>query len=59
MLNKKYGVKFGSYGISSTHTKHKKFFLTESKNNLDALNEIRGAMPRKNKPNFRNKRVGV
>lgn len=58
-LNKEYGVKFGSYGISSTHTKHKKFFLTESKNNLDALNEIKGVKTYKNKPNFRNKRVGV
>lgn len=58
-LNKEYGVKFGDYGISSTHTKHKKFFLTENRTNLNALNEIRGVVPRKNKPNFRNKRVGV
>ena len=58
-LNKEYGVKFGDYGVSSTHTKHKKFFLTENRTNIDALNEIRGVIPRKNKPNFRNKRVGV
>lgn len=58
-LNKEYGVKFGDYGISSTHTKHKNFFLTENRSNLNALNKIRGVMPRKNKPNFRNKRVGV
>lgn len=59
-LNRDYSVKFGDYGISSTHTKHKKkFFLTENKSNLNALNEIRGIKPRKNKPNFRNKRVGV
>lgn len=58
-LHKFHGVKFGDYGISSTHTKHKKFFLTENKTNLNALNEIRGIKPRKNKPNFRNKRVGV
>lgn len=43
-LNKKYGVKFGDYGISSTHTKHKKFFLTENKANLNALNKIRSVM---------------
>lgn len=59
MLNKKYGVKFGDYGISSTHTKHKNFFLTENRGNLNALNEIRGFISRKNKPNFKNKRVGV
>lgn len=58
-LNKEYDVKFGDYGISSTHTKHKKFFLTENKTNLNALNEIRGVKTYKNKPNFRNKRVGV
>lgn len=58
-LNKEYGVKFGDYGISSTHTKHKNFFLTENKTNLNALNEIRGVKTYKNKPNFRNKRVGV
>ena len=58
-LNKEYGVKFGDYGISSTHTKHKNFFLTENRSNLNALNEIRGVNLRKNKPNFRNKRVGV
>ena len=58
-LNKEYGVKFGDYGISSTHTKHKNFFLTENRTNLNALNEIRGVIPHKNKPNFRNKRVGV
>lgn len=57
--NKEYGVKFGDYGISSTNTKHKNFFLTENRTNLNALNEIRGIKPRKNKPNFRNKRVGV
>ena len=58
-LNKEYGVKFGDYGISSTHTKHKNFFLTENRTNLNALNEIRGVKTYKNKPNFRNKRVGV
>ena len=58
-LNREYGVKFGDYGVSSTHTKHKKFFLTENRTNLNALNEIRDVKPRKNKPNFRNKRVGV
>ena len=58
-LNNEYGVKFGDYGISSTHTKHKNFFLTENRTNLNALNEIRGVTSRKNKPNFRNKRVGV
>ena len=58
-LSKDYGVKFGDYGISSTHTKHKNFFLTESRSNLNALNEIRGVTSRKNKPNFRNKRVGA
>lgn len=58
-LNKEYGVKFGDYGVSSTHTKHKKFFLTENKTNLNALNEIRGVKAYKNKPDFKNKRVGV
>ena len=58
-LNKEYGIKFGDYGISSTHTKHKKFFLAENRTNLNALNEIRGVTSRKNKPDFRNKRVGV
>ena len=58
-LHKDFGVKFGDYGISSTHTKHKKFFLTENKSNLNALNEIRGVESHKNKPNLRNKRVGV
>lgn len=59
-LNKYYGVKFHEYGgISSTRTKHKKFFLTENKRNIDALNEIRGVNPHNNKPNFRNKRAGV
>ena len=58
-LNKDFGVKFGDYGISSTRTKHKKFFLTEDKRNISALNEIRGIKSQKNKPNFRNKRVGV
>ena len=54
-LNKEYGVKFGDYGISSTHTKYKKYFLTESKSNLNAINEVRGVKPHKNKA----KRVGV
>ena len=58
-LNKEYGVKFGDYGISSTYSKPKKFYLTPVKRNIDALNEIRGVKTYKNKPNFRNKRVGV
>ena len=59
-LHKDYKIKFHEdNGISSTYTKPKKFFLTPVKRNIDALNEIRGITPRKNKPNFRNKRVGV
>ena len=45
--------------MSSTRTKYKKFYLTETKNNIAALNEIRGVTSHKNKPNFRTKRVGV
>nr|DAH15394.1 MAG TPA: hypothetical protein [Caudoviricetes sp.] len=48
----KIGIVFGDYGISSTHTKHKKFFLTETKKNTDTLNTIRGKASK-------SKRVGV
>ncbi len=59
-LNKEHKIKFHEdNGISSTRTKHKKFYLTVNKRNIDALNEIRCVKPHKNKPNFRNKRVGV
>ena len=59
-LNKEYKIKFHEdNGISSTYSKPKKFFLTPVKRNIDALNEIRGVKTYKNKPNFRNKRVGV
>ena len=59
-LHKEYKIQFHrDNGISSTYTKHKKFFLTPVKRNIDALNEIRGVKTYKNKPNFRNKRVGV
>ena len=42
-LNKNYGIKFGVYGgISTTHTKHnKKYFLTETRENVKSLNKIR------------------
>lgn len=57
-LNKEYNVQFGSYGISTTHTRHKRYFLTENKINLDAISEIREVIPfKKNK--LKNKRVGV
>lgn len=59
-LNKEYKIQFHrDNGISSTYSKPKKFFLTPVKRNIDALNEIRGVKSYKNKPNFRNKRVGV
>ena len=59
-LHKEYKIQFHRYnGISSTYSKPKKFFLTPVKRNIDALNEIRGVKTYKNKPNFRNKRVGV
>ena len=58
-LNKSYKVNFGENGISRTHSKRKKYYLTVNRYNMYALNEIRGIKPRKNKPNFRNKRVGV
>lgn len=60
ILNKKYKIKFHKEnGISSSYTKHKKFYLTPNRSNIDALNEIRGVKTYKNKPIFRNKRVGV
>ena len=59
-LHKEYKIHFHrDNGIASTYTKPKKFFLTPVKRNIDALNEIRGVKTYKNKPNFRNKRVGV
>ena len=44
ILNKVYGVNFGSYGISHTYTRYKKYFLCESKKNLDALKKVRNGM---------------
>lgn len=42
ILNENYGVPFGSYGISHTFTKHRKYYLCESPKNMNALNRIRG-----------------
>ena len=58
-LNKEYRVPFHDYGISSTRTKHKKkFYLTATRTNIDALNKIRGISPRKRR-NERIKKVGA
>ena len=43
ILNSVYNVPFGSYGISHSYSRHKKYYLCECKNNLRALNEIRKA----------------
>ena len=43
ILNSAYNVPFGSYGISRSYSRHKKYYLCECKNNLMALNEIRKA----------------
>lgn len=60
ILNKKYNVPWRDNGISTSHSKHgKKYYLCENRTNLNALNEIRGVKAYKNKPNFRNRRVGV
>lgn len=37
ILNKKYGIKFGENGLKKTNTSHKKYYLTETKNNLRLL----------------------
>lgn len=59
-LHKEHKIQFHKdNGISSTYSKPKKFYLTPVKRNIDALNDIRGVTSRKNKPNFRNERVGV
>lgn len=42
ILNKNYGVPFGSYGISHSFTRYKKYYLCESPKNMNALNKIRG-----------------
>ena len=55
-LNKEYGVKFGSYGISHSYSRHKKYYLRECKNNLRALNEIRKAEA-DNKPHNKQRSV--
>lgn len=39
-LNKK-GVPFGVDGMSTTKTRHKKYYLTELKKNLELLKKIR------------------
>lgn len=36
-LNKEYGVKFGEGGISTSKTKHKKYYLCERQKNMIAL----------------------
>ena len=35
-LNKEYGVKFGEGGISTSKTKHKKYYLCERQRNMIA-----------------------
>ena len=62
ILSKKYRIKFGSYGgISTTHTKkHKKYFLTESTENMKCLSQIRKAEHRNSvvKGNVKCEKVG-
>ena len=36
-LNKEYGVKFGEGGISTSKTRHKKYYLCERQKNMIAL----------------------
>ena len=36
-LNKEYGVKFGGGGISTSKTRHKKYYLCERQKNMIAL----------------------
>lgn len=36
-LNKEYGVKFGEGGISTSKTKHKKYYICECQKNMIAL----------------------
>ena len=39
-LNKECGVPFGENGISTSKTKHKKYYLCESRANLEKLKHI-------------------
>lgn len=57
-LNKEYKVPFHDYGISSTRTKHKRFFLTVTRRNVDALNKVRGIVPYR-KQYKKGKKVGA
>lgn len=57
-LNKEYKVPFHDYGISSTRTKHKRFFLTVTRTNVDALNKVRGIAPYR-KQYKKGKKVGA
>ena len=58
-LNKEYKIPFHDYGISSTRTKHnKKFFLTVTRTNVNALNKVRGIVPYR-KHNKRGEKVGA
>ena len=57
-LNKEYRVPFHDYGISSTRTKHKRFFLTVTRTNVDALNKVRGIVPYR-KQYKKGKKVGA
>ena len=60
ILNEKFNIPWHDNGISTSRSKHgKKYYLCEHYKNLQALNEIRGVKPCKNKHNFKNKRVGV
>ena len=40
ILNKKYGVRFGCGGISTSKTKHRKYYLCTSDKNMEVLNKI-------------------
>ena len=37
---RKYGIKFGENGLRKTNTSHKKYYLTETKRNLQLLVKV-------------------
>lgn len=41
ILNKEHGIPFKDDGISHSYTKHKKFYLCPSPDNMEALKEVR------------------
>ncbi len=54
----KMGVKFHD-GISTSFTKHKKYYLSETFKNLKMLRELRAGGVKKDDSRRKNKRVGV